>query len=76
MVLRVKRPDLKRPFKTPAVFVVAPLAALVSLGLMAGLPADTWLRLIIWLIIGMVIYFAYGKKHSHLGNAAVAPAGD
>ncbi len=38
MVLRVKRPDLKRPFKTPAVFVVAPLAALVSLGLMAGLP--------------------------------------
>jgi len=42
---------------------------------MAGLPADTWLRLIIWLIIGMVIYFAYSKKHSHLGNAPAA-AGD
>jgi APA family basic amino acid/polyamine antiporter len=66
MVLRIKRPDLKRPFKTPAVFVVAPLAALVSLGLMAGLPLDTWLRLIIWMVIGVVVYFAYGYSHSNL----------
>jgi basic amino acid/polyamine antiporter, APA family len=66
MVLRVKRPDLPRPFKTPAVFVVAPLAALVSLGLMAGLPQDTWLRLIIWMVLGVVVYFLYGYNHSKL----------
>jgi APA family basic amino acid/polyamine antiporter len=69
MVLRVKRPDLKRPFRTPAVFVVAPLAALVSLGLMAGLPFDTWLRLIIWMVIGVVVYFLYGYNHSRLRAA-------
>jgi APA family basic amino acid/polyamine antiporter len=69
MVLRVKRPDLPRPFKTPAVFVVAPLAALVSLGLMAGLPFDTWLRLIIWMVIGVVVYFLYGYNHSRLRAA-------
>jgi APA family basic amino acid/polyamine antiporter len=72
MVLRVKRPDLPRPFKTPAVFVVAPLAALVALGLMAGLPADTWLRLIIWMAIGIVTYFLYGYNHSLLRKTAVA----
>jgi basic amino acid/polyamine antiporter, APA family len=66
MVLRVKRPDLPRPFKTPAVFIVAPAAALVSLGLMAGLPLDTWLRLIIWMVIGVVVYFLYGYNHSKL----------
>jgi APA family basic amino acid/polyamine antiporter len=66
MVLRVQRPDLSRPFKTPAVFVIAPLSALVSLGLMAGLPGETWIRLVIWMIIGLVIYFAYGYSHSNL----------
>jgi len=35
-------------------------------GLMAGLPGDTWIRLIVWLLIGFVVYFAYGKSHSHL----------
>jgi APA family basic amino acid/polyamine antiporter len=66
MVLRVKRPDLHRPFTTPAVFVVAPLAALVSLGLMAGLPFDTWARLVIWMVLGVVVYFLYGYNHSKL----------
>jgi APA family basic amino acid/polyamine antiporter len=66
MVLRVKRPDLPRPFRTPAVFVVAPLAALVSLGLMAGLPFDTWARLVIWMVLGIVVYFLYGYRHSKL----------
>jgi APA family basic amino acid/polyamine antiporter len=69
MVLRVKRPDLHRPFATPAVFVVAPLAALVSLGLMAGLPFDTWARLVIWMVIGVVVYFLYGYNHSKLRAA-------
>jgi basic amino acid/polyamine antiporter, APA family len=73
-VLRVKRPDLPRPFKTPLVPLVPILGILVSLGLMAALPRDTWLRLIIWLILGMVVYFTYGKKHSRVQLAAEAGA--
>ena len=64
--LRKRRPDLHRPFKTPFVPFIPILSALVSLALMAGLPLDTWLRLIIWMAIGLVIYFAYGYKHSEL----------
>ncbi len=63
-VLRVRRPDLHRPFKTPWVPVVPILGILISLGIMASLPIDTWWRLIIWLAIGMFIYFGYGQKHS------------
>jgi basic amino acid/polyamine antiporter, APA family len=64
--LRYRRPDLHRPFKTPLVPFVPILSALVSFALMAGLPLDTWLRLIIWMGIGLVIYVAYGYKHSEL----------
>src|SRR5208282_584665 len=79
-VLRVRRPDLPRPFKTPLVPLVPILGIIVSLGLMASLPGSTWLRLIIWLIVGMVVYFTYGKKHSRVqlaaeGNSAVAHPG-
>ena len=66
LVLRIKRPDIERPFKVPGVFVVAPLSALVSFGLMAGLPWHTWERLLIWMAVGVVVYFAYGYRHSHL----------
>jgi len=63
-ILRHKRPDLERPFRTPAVPFV-PLAGIaVSLLLMASLSADTWLRLIIWLVIGQAIYFGYSRHHS------------
>jgi basic amino acid/polyamine antiporter, APA family len=65
-ILRVKRPDLDRPFKTPLVPLVPILGVLACLGLMATLPADTWLRLFVWLLIGLVIYFSYGRKHSVL----------
>jgi APA family basic amino acid/polyamine antiporter len=65
-ILRVKRPDLDRPFRTPLVPLVPILGILSCLGLMATLPGDTWLRLLIWLLIGFVIYFAYGRKHSVL----------
>ncbi len=67
-VLRVRRPDLVRPFKTPWVPFVPIMGIIVSLGLMAGLKGLTWLRLIVWLIIGMVIYFTYGVKHSKVRN--------
>ncbi|MFN0122690.1 MAG: amino acid permease, partial [Blastocatellia bacterium] len=68
LVLRKTRPDLPRPFKVPAVWIVAPLSASTSLLLMASLPGDTWLRLIIWMAIGIVIYFTYGVRHSKLRN--------
>jgi APA family basic amino acid/polyamine antiporter len=63
-VLRVRRPELSRPFKTPMVPLVPILGMVVALYLMASLPARTWYRLIGWLIIGMFIYFFYGRKHS------------
>ncbi|HEU5303624.1 MAG TPA: amino acid permease, partial [Gemmatimonadales bacterium] len=66
MVLRRKRPDLDRPFRTPLVPLVPILGVVACLGLMATLPGDTWLRLLIWLLIGFVIYFTYSRKHSVL----------
>src|SRR5271163_3223589 len=68
MILRVRRPDLKRPFRTPWVPVVPILGIIVSLGLMASLNGVTWIRLFVWLIIGLVIYFTYGVKHSKVRN--------
>jgi basic amino acid/polyamine antiporter, APA family len=66
IVLRKKRPDLDRPFRTPLVPLVPILGIIACFGLMATLPGDTWLRLLIWLLIGFVIYFAYSRKHSVL----------
>ena len=68
-ILRVRRPDLQRPFKTPWVPFVPLMGIIVSLGLMAGLNGLTWVRLIVWLIIGMVIYFTYSVKHSRVRNS-------
>ena len=67
-ILRVRSPEIPRAFKTPFVPLVPILGILSCLGLMAGLPNDTWIRLIIWLALGLVIYFAYGKSHSHIGR--------
>jgi len=69
-ILRRKQPELHRPFKTPMVPLVPILGILISLGLMAGLPFATWLRLLIWLAIGMTIYFGYGRRHSKVARAA------
>jgi basic amino acid/polyamine antiporter, APA family len=66
LILRKSRPDLDRPFRTPWVPFVPIMGVLCCLGLMATLPADTWIRLIVWLLIGFVIYFSYGRKHSVL----------
>ncbi len=73
-VLRKKNPDLPRPFKTPWVPLVPILGIVISVVLMGGLPLSTWLRLIIWLIVGMVLYFTYGKKHSRVQLAQQAVA--
>lgn len=64
LVLRRTHPDTPRPFRVPAVNVVAPLAIVCAVSLMATLPVDTWIRLFVWLMIGLVIFFAYGRKRS------------
>ncbi len=70
LVLRKSRPDLHRPFRVPWVPFVPIMGVLTCLGLMATLPGDTWLRLIIWLAIGLVIYFLYGRHHSKVQQAS------
>jgi basic amino acid/polyamine antiporter, APA family len=67
-VMRVKMPELKRSFKTPLVPLVPILGIVVCLFMMVFLPMDTWIRLIVWMLIGMDIYLVYGAKNSHLGN--------
>jgi len=69
LVLRIVDPALHRPFRAPAIWIVGPAGAATSVLLMLGLPIDTWLRLAIWLVIGLVIYFTYGTKHSRLAQA-------
>jgi APA family basic amino acid/polyamine antiporter len=66
LVLRVTDPQLRRPFRAPAIWLVGPAAAATSIFLMFGLPVDTWIRLGVWLIIGLAIYGVYGVKHSRL----------
>ncbi len=66
LVLRITQPEVERPFKTPAVYFVAPAGALFAIFLMAGLPGDTWIRLIIWMVIGLLIYFLYGMHNSRI----------
>src|SRR6516164_6043542 len=69
LVLRIREPELPRKFKAPAVWIVAPLGALSALYLMVFLPGRTWLRLVIWSAIGVVIYFAYGIRSSKLAHS-------
>ncbi len=64
MVLRVRAPHAKRPFRTPIVWVTAPLGIVMCLFMMGFLPLDTWLRLAIWTAIGLVVYFVYSIKHA------------
>lgn len=70
LVLRIVDPGLPRPFRAPAIWLVAPAGAATSIFLMFGLPLDTWIRLAVWLAIGLVIYFAYGARHSRVGKAS------
>src|SRR5262245_58800901 len=63
LILRIQRPDAHRPFRTPLVYVVAPLGIIVNLTMMLFLPLDTWIRLVVWLIIGLVIYLAFGHRN-------------
>ncbi|GAC1488126.1 MAG: hypothetical protein NVS1B13_16580 [Flavisolibacter sp.] len=66
MIMRKKMPDLPRAFRTPLVPLIPILGVGTCLFMMVFLPLDTWIRLLVWLTIGLIIYFAYGRKHSIL----------
>jgi APA family basic amino acid/polyamine antiporter len=66
LVLRIREPNLPRPFKTPFVWFVAPMGVLSAAYLMFYLDLQTWIRLLVWLAVGLTIYFLYGRKHSVL----------
>jgi APA family basic amino acid/polyamine antiporter len=66
LVLRRSRPDLPRAFRCPGVPVVPILAVLSSFYLMLNLPVATWIRFGVWMAVGLVVYFAYGARHSRL----------
>ena len=68
MLLRIKRPEADRPFHCPVIWIVGPLGILVNVIMMLFLPVDTWLRLVIWLVVGLVIYFVYGMRRSSVGR--------
>src|SRR5437762_6357861 len=84
LVMRRTNPDAKRPFRAPLGPLVPILGILTCLLLMFSLPAENWYRLIIWLLIGLVIYFAYGRRHSlmarhimhEIQTHGVSPAGE
>ncbi|HYZ85807.1 MAG TPA: amino acid permease [Bryobacteraceae bacterium] len=73
LVMRRTHPDLPRPFKTPLVPIVPILGVLANMFLMAGLGWENWLRLFVWLAIGLAIYFGYSRHHSNL-QKTLAPA--
>jgi APA family basic amino acid/polyamine antiporter len=68
LLLRVRRPDAERPFRCPLIYVVAPCGVAVNLAMMLFLPWDTWLRLVVWLVIGLGIYFMYSRYRSVVGQ--------
>ncbi|MEV8335755.1 amino acid permease [Streptomyces niveus] len=69
VILRRTRPDLPRAFRAPLVPWLPAASVLASLWLMLNLPAETWLRFAIWMAVGVVVYFVYGRAHSRLGNS-------
>ena len=73
VLLRIRRPSAERPFRTPLLFVFGPLGILVNLIMMLFLPLDTWIRLVVWLVLGLIIYFSYGRRHSVVGQRLQRP---
>ncbi|GGS66961.1 amino acid permease [Streptomyces cinerochromogenes] len=76
IILRRTRPDLPRAFRTPWVPVVPIVSVCATLWLMLNLPAETWIRFAIWMVIGFFVYFFYGASHSRLGRREQTAAGE
>ena len=72
LVLRRTQPDRPRTFRAPAAWLTAPLAIVSCLFLMMGLPLENWVRLFVWLLIGLAIYFLYSRRHSELRDSALS----
>lgn len=72
LVMRKSDPNTPRPFRTPWVPLVPILGVIICVLMMVSLPLDTWIRLAVWMIIGLVIYFAYSKKHSLIRKGIVS----
>ena len=68
--MRRRRPDMPRPFRAPWVPFTPDHGNRYGSAMMVFLPRDTWIRLVVWLIIGMVIYFTYGRHHSKVQKLA------
>jgi APA family basic amino acid/polyamine antiporter len=66
IVLRPKRPDMERGFRVPFVPVFPIIGIGLCIYLMLELPGDTWLRFAVWMALGLIVYFAYGRRHSRL----------
>jgi len=76
MILRQKSPNLVRPFKTPLYYIVCPLGALICLAMMGSEGLENWLRLFIWMALGMIVYFGYSIKKSHVRHGKTEAAND
>jgi APA family basic amino acid/polyamine antiporter len=74
VILRRRRPDLHRSFRTPAVYAVATASVLLCLYLMLNLTGGTWVRFLVWMVIGLVVYAGYGYRHSRLGRRQTEPS--
>lgn len=64
MMMRAREPHANRPFKVPYLYIIAPLGIIFNLGMMLSLGWENWLRLFVWLALGLIVYFAYSQKHS------------
>ncbi|MET0952255.1 MAG: amino acid permease, partial [Aeromicrobium sp.] len=69
VVLRRTRPRMKRPFRVPQVPILPIASAVACVALMSNLAIETWLRFLVWLALGLVVYFVYGRRHSRLGTS-------
>ena len=74
IILRRRRPDARRPFRVPGGYVIPVLGVVSCAYLMISLTVMTWVRFLVWLDLGMVIYWFYGRTHSQLANRAEAAA--
>jgi APA family basic amino acid/polyamine antiporter len=72
IVLRRTRPDLERAFRAPGVPWLPVLAIIACLWLMLNLPVETWLRFVVWMVLGFAVYFLYGARHSRVGRGEAA----